>query len=162
MSAIIPISKGKETIVSDEDSEHFSKFKWYSFDSRATRSIIKDGRQTTIALSREIWAWHNGPIAKGLEIDHINGDVLDNRLENLRPCTRSQNGCNKHKRKQTTSKFKGARKVGEKWLGVILHKNESYHLGTFSTELEAARAYDRKAKELFGEFAALNFPEGSQ
>ena len=91
--------------------------------------------------------------------DHVNGNGLDNRESNLRPATRSQNAMNQPKR-LGTSRFKGVswhRKSG-KWLCQIVKDRKIYVLGYFTDEIEAACAYDRKAVELFGEFARLNFP----
>jgi hypothetical protein len=102
-------------------------------------------------------------------IDHINGDGLDNRDENLRPCTVSQNIANSRGDKigKKWSKYKGVvfrpevkgDKGGKQWKVRIGFQNTVVHIGSFSTEEEAARAYDRKAVELFGEFAHVNFPQ---
>ena len=127
---------------------------------------------------------------KGMDIDHINGDTLDNRKENLRICTRSQNAQNKKLRRDSASGYKGVheqkkpikRKYVSKKTGKVTYyyympkkrfqayvgdpdwrkkglKNNHIKLGYYATAEQAARAYDKKAKELFGEFAYLNFPE---
>lgn len=92
------------------------------------------------------------------EIDHINGDKRDNRIENLRLCTRSENVMNRKKSKSNTSGYKGVRQVGEKWEARIGYKYKLICIGTYETAEEAASAYDKKAFELFGDFAKLNFP----
>jgi hypothetical protein len=101
-----------------------------------------------------------------MEVDHVNGNPLDNRKENLRVCTHEENGRNRKPNKGKI--FKGVREiksVGQKkarhkrFLAAIYFKGKSIPIGYYATEEEAALAYDRKAKELFGEFANLNFPE---
>lgn len=100
----------------------------------------------------------------GLVVDHINGDRLDNRLENLRLATHAQNSRNRKKPKRTsagrvpTSQFKGVCKTASgKWQAQIKHAGRSIHIGTFASEEAAARAYDRNAKTFYGEFALLNY-----
>lgn len=93
--------------------------------------------------------------------DHVNGIGLDNRRENLRPCNQSQNGGNSQKTKRNTvSSYKGVwfDPSRDKWESKIAFNRKTIHLGRFDSEEKAARAYDDKAQELFGEFARLNFP----
>ncbi len=95
----------------------------------------------------------------GISIDHINGNTLDNRKCNLRIATPSQNSMNQ-RIKEHSSHYKGVtwhRQHG-KWYAQLKHNQHLNFLGLFLNEEDAARAYDAKAKELFGEFARLNFP----
>jgi len=102
----------------------------------------------------------------GKKVDHRNGDSLDCREENLRLCTQAQNGMNVKKINNRSSKYKGVSyftnksvKTPNRWTAYIGGKKvgkNKIHLGNFRTEIEAALAYNRKAKELFGEFALLN------
>jgi hypothetical protein len=92
----------------------------------------------------------------GLEVDHINRDVFDNRRENLRYCTRSQNEMNKGLNVANSSGYKGVCGEGGKWRAQIKFRRNNLHLGMFLTKKEAAKAYNEKAKELYGEFAWLN------
>jgi hypothetical protein len=96
-------------------------------------------------------------------IDHINGNGLDNRNDNLRPASKQQNAWNaRPMRKKDSGKYKGVYcknlKRGKSWEVKVGSK----YVGRFKNEEEAARAYDAKAIELFGEFARLNFPVDNQ
>jgi len=116
-------------------------------------------------LHNEVWESMMGvKLPEGFLVDHKNGDKLDNRRSNLRLATRTENEANKqkrrsHKGRRPTSRYKGVcinpgRK--KKWRAIITNEGESLHIGAFYTELEAAKAYNEKAKEIFGEFALLN------
>jgi hypothetical protein len=100
---------------------------------------------------------------KGMFVDHINGNTLDNTRENLRLCTAKGNAQNQSiQKRKKTSKYKGVYRnsTNTKWVGLIKHSGIKYGLGSFSVEEDAARAYNKKALELFGEFAKLNIIEG--
>ena len=99
---------------------------------------------------------------KGMVIDHINNNPLDNRIANLRIVTPQQNAWNRKKRRtRSTSKYKGVSwsKNDGKWRALIMLDNKKISLGNFDDEKQAGRAYDKKAKELFGEHAKLNFSD---
>jgi len=93
-------------------------------------------------------------------IDHKNRDNWDNRVENLRVCSQAQNCYNKAKKAESSSNYKGVSwfERDKCWRARIQFKQKQYYLGYFSTQEAAAKAYDIKAKEFFGEFAVLNFP----
>jgi len=117
-------------------------------------------RQTSLHLHRLIM---NTP--KGMQTDHINGDPLDNRKENLRICTVAENAWNRGASKNNKSGFKGVKRCGGswyegtiKWMASINFEGKRMHLGVYDIPEEAARAYDAKAIELHGEFAQTNFP----
>ena len=92
-------------------------------------------------------------------VDHKDRNCLNNHLSNLRWCTRKENNQNRSKNKNGTSVYKGVcfNKKANKWISQISYNGRSIHLGCYVDESEAGRAYDRKAKELFREFAHLNF-----
>jgi hypothetical protein len=93
-------------------------------------------------------------------VDHINRNGLDNRRENLRTASQQQNKANSIGwRKETSSQYKGVYFESSRglWRAKIMYDGKSIHLGRYKTEIEAACAYDKKALELFGEFARLNF-----
>lgn len=97
---------------------------------------------------------------KGQQIDHANGDGLDNRRANLRFCTSSQNNWNS--KPKGNSPYKGiSQRASGKWYAMICRDRKHYWLGMHDTPEEAARAYDEAAKRLHGEFARLNFPEAA-
>ena len=92
--------------------------------------------------------------------DHIDRNGLNNQKSNFRECTLQQNQFNSTKRKGTISPYKGVsrKKRSKRWYAQIRFNVEQLHIGYFDTQESAAVAYDRKATELFGEFAVLNFP----
>jgi hypothetical protein len=159
---IIPLTQGKVAIVDDRDYRWLSQYKWHAQKSGkrpglyyAVRNATINKRRKTIQMHREIM----NP-AKGLEIDHRNNNALDNRRLNMRTCTRAQNMANSRAQKGKSSAFKGVsfHKEYRKWRGRITHLGKDLHLGFFRNQVRAAKAYDDKAKELFGEFAHPNFP----
>jgi hypothetical protein len=91
-------------------------------------------------------------------IDHINGDGLDNRRANLRPATRAQNAANRRPRAGGSSRFKGVHwsKADNRWVARIHSGGRDITLGRFLGEYDAARAYNRAAVRVYGEFAYLN------
>jgi len=89
--------------------------------------------------------------------DHINGDTLDNRLENLRLCTHAQNMKNRKRRRTAEQPYKGITRRGERYYATILSDGESFGLGGYGSAVEAAIAYDIAARHLHGEFASPNF-----
>ena len=92
---------------------------------------------------------------KGYEVDHINGDVLDNRLENLRIVTRQQNACNRGILSNNKCGYKGVirSKNRKRFVAQIYLQGKQYHIGTYDTAEEAHEAYKKKAIELHGEYA---------
>lgn len=116
-----------------------------------------DGVETTQQLHTFLTGWSL--------VDHINTNGLDNRRENLRPATRSQNNANARGHANGTSPYKGVswktrRGIWVAQIGVAgIPKKKTHHLGCFEDPTEAARAYDSAALALYGEFARLNFPQ---
>lgn len=96
----------------------------------------------------------------GMEIDHRDGNKLNNQKCNLRICTPTQNKRNIKKQSNNKAGYKGVSYFGNKYIRATISINrKQIHLGFFPDLITAAKAYDKKAKELFGEFAYLNFPE---
>lgn len=112
------------------------------------------------AAHRVAWALHHGSWpSDGLEVDHINRDRQDNRIDNLRLASKTQNGHNKVMRRER-SPYIGVTWHGptEKWVAKVAKDRVVHRLGSFTDIELAARARDRKALELYGDRARLNFP----
>jgi hypothetical protein len=92
------------------------------------------------------------------DIDHRNGDPLDNRRCNLRVCNRSQNLQNRRKFKNNTSNYKGVTNCSGRFRARITIDRQQMHLGYYDNAYEAGLAYDAAARLHFGEFARLNHP----
>lgn len=92
---------------------------------------------------------------KGLIVDHINRDRLDNRLENLRLCTAKENSYNTTKPRNSKNKYKGVRKQGKtgKWIASANKDGQRFEIKDIATQKEAAKMYDMMAEDLFGHFA---------
>lgn len=161
----IPLTYGKEAIVDATDYEWLSKRRcyaveksgrWYAAVVQYRGKHLQHQPTQSIGMHRLIL---NAP--PGFQVDHINGDGLDNRRSNLRLATYSQNQANRHTRIFTnTSGYRGVsfKKQDRRWRAQITVEGRYQHLGYFNTPEEAARAYDRAFYEAFGEYATLNFP----
>lgn len=151
----VSLTRGHKAIVDDVDYEMLIPHKWYLHTSRKSKYAA---------------TWNNGkfPNFKGLNmrmhriilgvndpsiiVDHINGNGLDNRRENLRLCSVQQNNWNRHS-------LRGGRYVGTELLPSGKYRAKiALTLGTFDTEEQAAKCYDEAIIRLRGEFACLNFP----
>jgi hypothetical protein len=104
---------------------------------------------------RIIWILCNGEIPDGMQIDHINGDKLDNRLANLRIATNAENCCNRRKSDRNTSGVKGVswHKQMQKWRACIRVEGKLNHLGLFASIADAEAAYLKAAEQNQGQFA---------
>lgn len=145
---LIPLTKGKFAKVDNEDFEKLKNINWV-YNNKYARNI-KSGYMHRFIM--------NTPI--NMDTDHINHDTLDNRKYNLRICSRSKNNMNTISVDvNKKSIYKGVTwfKRDLKWKSQIMINYKNIHIGYFTSEIEAAKAYDKKAKELFGEFALTNF-----
>lgn len=151
----INLTKNKRTVIDDEDYEYLNQFKWHFSSRYAMRKIwLKDEkRYKSIPMHRLIL---NNP--KNLDIDHIDGDGLNNQKSNLRACTHAQNLINRPKQKNNTSGFKGVywNKWVNKWFASIMVNQKSINLGFCSSKEEAAKIYNDAAIKYFGNYAYLN------
>ncbi|MFH1369694.1 MAG: AP2 domain-containing protein [Planctomycetota bacterium] len=157
----ISLGEGRFTILDQQDFYRLGNFNWFA-ERRgecfyAVRHLISPDEPTKIIRMHRVIM--NAP--KGLLVDHKNNDGLDNRRENLRLATSSQNNCNKRKRKNASSRFVGVsfNKLKRRWCAYICFNGKNIWLGWFDSEIEAAKAYDEAARKYHGEFAKLNFPE---
>lgn len=150
----ITLSKGKVALVDDEDYERLSSNKWYcSAYGYAVRTERASEKRITHWMHREVLE-----CPQGMEVDHINGNKLDNRKVNLRICSRKENCKNVSKSKINSSGYKGVsfHKQRNKFRAYITIENKQKWLGYYETALEAAIAYNSAALEYYKEFAKLN------
>lgn len=152
---LIPLTQGRVATVDDEFYDALIGMgSWYYSNGYAAK------------LSESVYMHRVVLQMAGVEIpsqvDHINGNKLDNRLQNLRVVTQQQNSWNRGPRKNSQSGLKGVclHKPTQKWLAKICVDGKQKHLGLFEDKLEAARAYNQAAIEAFGEFAYLNPLDG--
>lgn len=157
-SATIELPCGRVAVVDAADLSRTSGFRWAS---------VVDGPRVYV------WAWHAGQrknislhrlvmdaLSSRMGIDHVNGNGLDCRRANLRFATHTQNARNQRVRAGKKSKYKGVVwHHSKQWRARIWPDNKAVELGFFADEVEAARAYDDAARQLYGEFARLNFPK---
>lgn len=150
---LLPISKGKFTMVDDEDFEHLKNQRW-SFSNGYVAGWDKSDRKVK-RLHRMLL---KAPV--GSCVDHIDGDPLNNQRCNLRFCAQNLNNANAVKRRtDMSSRFKGvSRSWHGNWKSYIKVDGKYIHGGMWETEREAAIAYDIMALKYFGDFARPNFP----
>lgn len=160
---IVELIGNKVALVDDADFVSVSKHKWRAQVNHLKGQVVwyavrtvkgMDGKKRTIYLHREILGLmpHDG-----VKTDHADGDGLNDQRHNLRRADRSLNAMNTRKR-PGASRFKGVSPDSRygTFVARIVKEQKEIYIGTFPTEEEAASAYNRKAQELFGEFARLN------
>ena len=161
----IPLTQGKVAIVDDEDFDWLSQWKWCAVKGKTTyyasRNVYLGGGRKSpkynfIIMHRLILGLKKGD---SRECDHRNHNGLDNQRHNLRICNRGQNMRNARPSRNKSSKYKGVswhNQAGQ-WRARIKDEGIETHIGHFCNEVDAAKAYDAKAKDIYGEFAYLNF-----
>jgi len=158
---LLPLNQGLYALVDAEDWPKVSRFNWRARkigrNYYAQAPDYTGGKRRDLLLHRVIM---NLPDA----IDHRNGDGLDNRRCNLRPADRTQNLGNQRISVRNKSGFKGVgwHQRDRKWRAYLVVNKRQQHLGYFNSPAEAAKAYDRAARQHFRDFACLNFPESCE
>ena len=146
----IPLSKGKWAIVDEEDYTTLNKHNWHI---TASGYAVRRIQGQNYGMHRQILG-----LKKGEYCDHVNGDKLDNRKENLRKATPSQNMMNRKVGKNSKSGYKGViwRPTRSKWQAYIRLNKKNTYLGLYKDKKEAARAYNQAASDIYGQYARLN------
>lgn len=153
----IPLSQGKFALIDPEDYPKVSQLKWCLFENKGKQYAHGQINRRTVYMHRVIMGLKWGDKRHA---DHINGNGLDNRRSNLRVCTQAQNKAGYSLSRRNTSGYKGVcwyKGRNKSWCARIMARGKYYQLGYFKDAKEAARAYDKAAKELHGEYAKLNF-----
>ena len=148
----MPLGDGVYAYVDGADFEWLNQWTWRVHGGYAARHE----KRTVVFMHREIMKPPEGKI-----VDHVSGNKFDNTRANLRNITPQENQHNRRKQRGASSIYKGVTyyKAGRCWRAFLTCGKECYYLGQFDTEVEAARAYDYRAVEVFGEFARPNFPD---
>ena len=157
---LIPLTKGYTAVIDSEDYMRVSQFKWHAAVSRHTVYAVchmrtHDGHKVLQRLHRFILGL---PAGRTPQVDHEDGNGLNNRRGNLRPATVIQNSGNQRKKSGASSKYKGVawHKRAGKWVAYICIKGKLKHLGYFESERAASKTYNAAAVQYFGPFALLN------
>jgi hypothetical protein len=163
----IPLTQGKFALVDDEDYEYLNEMSWHAWynkngDSFYAHHSTYRGRGESpgvVRMHRLIMKATNGKI----KVDHIDGNTLNNQKHNLRMCESHQNNTNMLQlRSDNSTGYRGVSKYfyngKKKWTACLSVKGKKFRLGYFDSPESAAHAFDKAAKELYGEFCGkLNF-----
>jgi hypothetical protein len=149
----IPVTGGLWAYVDAADFDWLNRYTWHMMGG-GYAGRHENGKK--VFMHRQIMK-----PPKGKVVDHIHGNRLDNTRANLHNCTPAENNRNRAKHRHSASRYFGVyrEKKKTKWEAVIYFKGKNRHIGYFADEIEAARAYDRKAAEWLGPAARLNFPD---
>jgi hypothetical protein len=155
----VPLTRGQVAIVDAADYESLMQWKWYASLSRGTFYVKREqkrssGKRMSIWMHRQILGLQYG---EKMDVDHINGNSLDNRRANLRVVTHAENMRNRRLQKNSASGIKGVswNKASKKWKAQIYIGGKQIHLGLFMSTHEATAAYVNAAKKYHGEFARI-------
>ncbi len=152
----IKLTQGKYAIVDEAKFEYLNQWRWQY--AKQGGYAVRAGQYGVKQMHRILLNCRENEFT-----DHLDGDGTDNRMENLRICSKSTNGMNRGKQANNTSGYKGVvwNKKLNKWVAQIGAKavKKTIHLGVFLNKEDAAHAYDEAAKKLHGKFARLNFKE---
>lgn len=153
----IKLTQNKYAIVDNEDFEKLNQYKWFFSRCRnsgyAWRWIRKNGKRICVSMQRDVLNY----FSKNMVVDHINRNPLDNRKNNLRVCSNSQNCNNSEVRQHNKTGLKGVHvhksRYLTSWIAQIQKEGKKMYLGSFPTPEEAHEAYKQRSQKLFGNFA---------
>ena len=150
---VVTLTQGREAVVDDEDYEFLAQWRWRFEPRRESGYACRTEGRTTIYM-HQLVAERYGLDVCEREIDHKDGNGLNNQRTNLRAATRSQNNANQWLSRRNRSGYKGVywSRAARKWAAQLGRK----YLGLFESPADAAIAYNRAARVRFGEFAHLN------
>lgn len=159
----IKLTKGYVATIDDQDFEMVSMYKWRASIMKnraaiyAVTQVKRDGGRKQISMHRLIL----GLTDKRILTDHVDTNGLNNQRSNLRECTHAENNRNVGLSKNNTTGYKGVifDKRRSKWYARIRFNYRTIVSRGFDSPEDAARQYDKKALELHGNFASLNFPQ---
>lgn len=150
----INLTKGYKTIIDDDDYARVSCLKWCASETGSGHVYARTSiNKKTTSMHRFIMGLQRGDQR---EVDHVDGDTLNNQRSNLRICTRAQNSANTKKSGGCASPFKGVQRGMSGWQVAICANGEKHYFGEHATQIAAAAIYNREARRLFGEFAKVN------
>jgi hypothetical protein len=156
----IPLTRGFVARIDSADWSLVADYKWFVMEKaggrKYARAAVRGSRGEQVSMHRLILG-----LPKGFPcVDHVDGDGLNNTRVNLRVCTNSQNIANARPfRRECSSRYKGVRVYKGAWDARICVNGTRRLIGRFHDEVAAAMAYDQAAREAFGDFARLNFPD---
>lgn len=159
------LTHGKYALVDDEDWPMLNQWKWNANKSRSgvflyakRGQVLPNRKHITLSMHRVIL----NVTDRFVHVDHIDHDGFNNQRSNLRLVTRGQNGYNRLLSRNSTSGFKGVSwaKRHKKWWVKITFEKRQIFAGLYDDPVSAAKAYDVKALELFGEYALTNAKMG--
>ncbi len=151
----IPLTKGMFALVDDDMYDYLMQWKWHVSQGTSTWYAERTENGQRFKMHRVIMN-----VPKGMDTDHINHNGLDNRIENLRICTRREH-C--HTIRPKAGRYKGVTfcKRNTKWHArIFLHRRRATHLGFYEDAANAARAYDAAVIKHYDKYAYTNFPRG--
>jgi len=156
----IYLTQGKIALIDDEWFEEFIKYKWQAHYDPVTQAYYAVRRESvflghkSIQMSRVVIG-----APENTFVDHIDHNTLNNQAENLRLATVAQNQYNRKPNRNNPTGYKGVKPHGRGYMARIRVNGVELYLGTWDTPQQAAAIYDKAAKEYFGDYAYLNFPE---
>jgi hypothetical protein len=151
----IPLTQGLVTIVDREDYADLAQFRWFAHRHRPTGPYYASRHAGHL---RETMHGRLMQPPPGFEVNHIDGNTLNNRRSNLRLATPHQSRCHRGKRRDNSTGYKGVSRHREHYRATMRVEGRQIHLGVFPDAITAALAYDAAASAYHGEFARLNFP----